>query len=1417
MRNPLVAVCILMLFPAATALCQSITPSGPLSFCTGSSVTLSASAGNSFQWQKNGAPIGGANSQNYTATTSGVYSVIITTNGSLATAPDVTVTVKPNPTASFSNPGGAVCSGSPAGFSANASGGTPPYTYAWSFGGGGTASVQNPTHTFTALGCGNANFTNSLTVTDANGCPGSTSGSINILQSPDVQLQDNNIFSPFSNCENSPTPNNPNYTITVNNISPGNACVSSYSLNWGDGSPVLTGLSMASFPLTHTYSQVGAFNLTISGMGANGCTGSKTYTIANQSNPDIGIGTFGPTEGCANLPVNIVITTWQNNSPGTTYKLLYGDGTSRSMNHPINNAFIDDTTTHSYTSTSCPNSQGYPLTITATNACRTKQFTGGNIQVKTKPNADFVVATNPACAGQSVCFTNKTNSGYYTDCSTNTSYSWNFGDPASGAANTSASASPCHTFAAAGSYTITLTTGNPCGSSTITKQICVNDPAVPAFTLDNNSICLGGTVAATNSSAVGGCASAAYQWSVTYAAGFCGNSSGWSFAPGSSATSTNPSFVFSKPGTYTIKLAVTGSCGNAVVQKTVSVKQKPTLTLSPVASGCTQATICPTANVTNCGAEPLTYNWEFDGGAAGASQNATPSCITFSTGAHTMALSVSNECGASSASQNFGVGNPPNLAIPASASFCAGENTGAFALTTTTPGATIGWTNNNTGIGLPASGSGSINAIIAANAGSTTITATITVNALLNGCATSNSFTITVKPKPATPAVGSPVNYCHNDAPSPLIATATPGNDLLWYPTPTGGTGDGNAPTPLTSATGSTIYYVSQKNSATGCESNRAAIAVNVSAIPQVTGNTLVNPSTCASASGSILLNGLTPSTSYTIQYTKNSGIPVTVSLTANGAGSLTIPGLTAGTYSAITVSRNGCTSAMVGPFTLADPNQPSPPTVGNAIDLCAGNTLSLTAQSAITGVSWAWTGPNNFSSNQQNPAIGNITTAGAGTYSVTITSNNCTSQSTPLQVVVNPRPVAPAVTAAMNVCLHDAIHLTATSSFPNAVSWLWNGPNGFTSTDQDPVIRDATAAMTGMYNVTATAIAGSCTSPPATISLTVLPVPVITGASHINPIGCNAATGAIVLTGLQGALSYTVVYTKDGAQPVSKTGTANPDGSIIISGLTAGNYTDVHVSLSGCASNNMGPFELTDTAPFSVIAQSNGPLCEGNNLLLSASATSTGSAAYAWTGPAGFTSILQNPVIPAANTAHSGIYEVAITINGCSAKGKVTATVASPSVGGQTAADTTVCQGKNGGTISLAEYNGSVVRWEASVNNGLNWAPVTGTSPFLNYTNLTATTWYRALVQNGVCAPAYSTITVITVINSVQQVFLQPAQITTCNHDTTITFTASVTYTGADPVKYYWYIITRRKQRQIRLPTASGHLPAILCRKHSK
>jgi hypothetical protein len=161
-------------------------------------------------------------------------------------------------------------------------------------------------------------------------------------------------------------------------------------------------------------------------------------------------------------------------------------------------------------------------------------------------------------------------------------------------------------------------------------------------------------------------------------------------------------------------------------------------------------------------------------------------------------------------------------------------------------------------------------------------------------------ITYTACTPPAAPSVTTPVKYCLNSTASQLTAT---GSGLLWYTVSTGGTGSSIAPTPSTSSTGTTSYYVSQT---IGCEGPRAQIDVNVNPSPSssVTGQTNV---TCyAGTDGTITISASGGTDPY--QFSVDNGatyIP--------GTNTYTYTGLSAGVQYKIRVKdSNGCESPAI-------------------------------------------------------------------------------------------------------------------------------------------------------------------------------------------------------------------------------------------------------------------------------------------------------------------------------------------------------------------------------------------------------------------------------------------------------------------------------------------------------------------------
>ena len=128
----------------------------------------------------------------------------------------------------------------------------------------------------------------------------------------------------------------------------------------------------------------------------------------------------------------------------------------------------------------------------------------------------------------------------------------------------------------------------------------------------------------------------------------------------------------------------------------------------------------------------------------------------------------------------------------------------------------------------------------------------------------------------------------------------------------------------------------------------------------------------------------------------------------------------------------------------------PATPTAANNGPLCAGATLNLTTPTVV-GATYAWTGPNSFSSALQNPTIPAVTAAAAGTYNVTVTLNGCTSIAGTTTAVVNSVPSTP--TAANNGPLCAGATLNLTTPTVAGATYAWTGPNSFSSALQNPTI----------------------------------------------------------------------------------------------------------------------------------------------------------------------------------------------------------------------------------------------------------------------------------------------------------------------------------------------------------------------------
>jgi gliding motility-associated-like protein len=263
------------------------------------------------------------------------------------------------------------------------------------------------------------------------------------------------------------------------------------------------------------------------------------------------------------------------------------------------------------------------------------------------------------------------------------------------------------------------------------------------------------------------------------------------------------------------------------------------------------------------------------------------------------------------------------------------------------------------------------------------------------------------------------------------------------------------------------------------------------------------------------------------------------------------------GTYS-VTATLGSCTSAQASTdVTVA--TAPSAPTASSNSPVCEGSTINLTA-STISGASYNWTGPDGFTSMTQNPTIPNATAAKAGTYSVTAVIGSCTSAPSTTNVTISPTPSAPTASSNSPVCEGGTINLTAATI--SGADYEWSGPDGFTSTAQNPSIPSATTSKSGVYSVTAT-INGCSNSSSTGVVVNARPNLVITDPAPVNEPNTVDITAPAVTSGSSaGTLSY---WTNASATSML----TDPDAI-----STSGTYYIKLTNASGCFS--IGPVNVS-------------------------------------------------------------------------------------------------------------------------------------------------------------------------------------------------------------------------------------------------
>lgn len=530
------------------------------------------------------------------------------------------------------------------------------------------------------------------------------------------------------------------------------------------------------------------------------------------------------------------------------------------------------------------------------------------------------------------------------------------------------------------------------------------------------------------------------------------------------------------------------------------------------------------------------------------------------------------------------------------------------------------------------------------------------------GCSARDSVYLTVNPKPVALANASPNPVCEG-ATLNLYGQPSGMASYQWIG-PAGFVSTAQNPVIGNIGLAQAGTYALVVTSIHGCK-DTAFVSVGVNSAPVAVITATPNP---VCQGGTLNLYG-SPNGMVTYQWSGPAGFSSNTQNTFINNIQLN----QSGTYTLTVTNTYGCSST-ASQNVVVNPT-PTAVAYANPNPLCEGGTINLFGQPNGMA-SYTWTGPNGFTSNQQNPVIPNATVAQGGIYTLTVVNAYGCQSLANVNVIVNANPVATASASPNPVCQGSVLNLSGGPS--GMASYTWTGPNGFTSNLQNPVINNVPLQATGTYTLVVTSPQG-CTGT-ASVNVTVNPSPQATASATPNPV-CEGNTLSLTASP-SGMSSYQWTgpngFTSNLQNPVIPSVSLNQTGTYIVTMTNS-------LGCQGTASVNV----VVNPTPIATANATPNPLCAGGTLNLLGGPN--GMASYSWTGPNGFTSNQQNPVISNITVAASGLYTLTVTnIYGCQDDASVMVTVNPLPVAQASAMPNPACEGATVNLSALPNGMGS-------------------------------------------------------------------------------------------------------------------------------
>ena len=596
-----------------------------------------------------------------------------------------------------------------------------PLSFAWTFSDGATAAGAAVSHAFAAAG----SYTATLTVGDGRGGTAAATATVTVAAVPPVNHPPTAAAGgPYSGTAGQPV------TFTGTGADADNDPLT-FSWTFSDGG------SAAGASVTHTFASAGSYTATLTVSDGRGGTGTGSATVTVGEAPPVNrpptANAGGPYSGTAGQPITFTGTGSDPDNDPLTFSWTFSDGGSAA----------GASVTHTFASAG-----SYTATLTVSDGRGGTTAGSATVTVGEAPPVNRPPTANAGgpysgTAGYTVTF-----QGAGSDADGDPlTFSWAFSD---GGMASGATAS--HTFAAAGSYTATLTVGDGRGgaaASTATVTVTTPQPGNQPPTVST-----GGPYSGTAGQPVVLTATASDPDNdpLTFS---------WSFGDGSGGAGATATHTFAVGGSYTATVTVSdGRGGTATASATVTVSavtpgnEAPTARLSAPASGVVSQSLAFDASASSDpDGDPLTYSWSFGDGATAAGPTAGHAYAA--SGSFTVAVTVNDGHGHTHAATAAVRVDPPVNRPPTA--HAGGPYSGEVSIPVLFTGArsldpdgdalSYSW---DFGDGASGTGQGPTHAYTAA--GSYSVTLTVTDGHEHSASATA-SITVSVQPDRAPPVV----------------------------------------------------------------------------------------------------------------------------------------------------------------------------------------------------------------------------------------------------------------------------------------------------------------------------------------------------------------------------------------------------------------------------------------------------------------------------------------------------------------------------------------------------------------------------------------------------------------------------------------------------------------------------------------